>query len=183
MELGLVTPCPLLGTFFLSLLRFHTWQKAKLLLLEGNIPFGKPTLLCSVNNGLCMVSNANQFWGEEQRNKETSNSFNPITCRNAKNSWFVLRDSPSLDFLLYLITRISQNYWMLIGWDGGIFFVYHIRGKRTECWLAETEGIFFLITRVLLVIKRSWLVNRYLSRASEVTRESFSRWNYFFFHI
>ena len=27
---------------------------------------------------------------------------------------------------------------------------YHIRGKITECWLAETQGIFFLI-------KREWL--------------------------
>ena len=36
---------------------------------------------------------------------------------------------------------------------------YRIRAKITECWLAETEGIFFLITRALLVIKRAWLLD------------------------
>ena len=39
----------------------HTWQKAKFLLLEGRTPFGKLTLLCSANKGLCKVSKANQF--------------------------------------------------------------------------------------------------------------------------
>ena len=32
---------------------------------------------------------------------------------------------------------------------------YHMR----DCWLAEKEGIFFLITRALLVIKRTWLLD------------------------
>ena len=32
-----------------------------------------------------------------------------------------------------------------------------MQGKITECWLAETEGIFPLIKRALLVIKRAWL--------------------------
>ena len=36
---------------------------------------------------------------------------------------------------------------------------YHIQGKITESWLAETKGIFFLIMRALLVIKRAWLLN------------------------
>ena len=36
---------------------------------------------------------------------------------------------------------------------------YHMRGKITERWLAEKEGIFFLITRALLVIKRAWLLD------------------------
>ena len=34
-----------------------------------------------------------------------------------------------------------------------------MQGKITECWLAETEGIFFLIKRALLVIKRAWLLD------------------------
>ena len=34
-----------------------------------------------------------------------------------------------------------------------------MRGKITECWLAEKEGIFFLITRALLLIKRAWLLD------------------------
>ena len=33
-----------------------------------------------------------------------------------------------------------------------------MRIKITERWLAEKEGIFFLITRALLVIKRAWLL-------------------------
>ena len=37
------------------------------------------------------------------------------------------------------------------------FFFNHMWGKIIEYWLAETEGIFFLITRALLVIKRAWL--------------------------
>ena len=50
-------------------------------------------------------------------------------------------------------------------------FLYHIRGKITKCCLAETEGIFFLITRVVLVIKRArlvdpdWLTVSYLEQA------------------
>ena len=34
-----------------------------------------------------------------------------------------------------------------------------MRGKITKRWLAEKEGIFFLITRALLVIKRAWLLD------------------------
>ena len=41
--------------------------------------------------------------------------------------------------------------------DGSEF--YHMRGKITEYRLAETEGIFFLITWALLVIKRAWLLD------------------------
>ena len=41
--------------------------------------------------------------------------------------------------------------------DGSEF--YHMRGKITECRLAGTEGIFFLITRALLIIKRAWLLD------------------------
>ena len=33
-----------------------------------------------------------------------------------------------------------------------IIYSYHMQGKITECWLAETEGIFFLI-------KRAWLLD------------------------
>ena len=29
----------------------------------------------------------------------------------------------------------------------------------TECWLAEMEGIFLLITKVFLVINRAWLLD------------------------
>ena len=39
------------------------------------------------------------------------------------------------------------------------FHLYYIRGKTTERWLVETESIFFLITRALLVIKRAWLLD------------------------
>ena len=41
----------------------------------------------------------------------------------------------------------------------GVFLTYHMQGKITECWLAGTEGIFFLIKRALLVIKRAWLLD------------------------
>ena len=32
-----------------------------------------------------------------------------------------------------------------------ILVYHHMQGKTTECWLAETEGLFFLVTRALLV--------------------------------
>ena len=52
------------------------------------------------------------------------------------------------------------------------YYLYHIRDNNTECWLAETEGIFVNLQGTFGnqegMITWSWLVNSCLSRASAV---------------
>ena len=74
---------------------------------------------------------------------------------------------------LSCLSHAGQNYWMLIGWDRGHFFLIKrallvIRGTITWCWLAE-HACIKLVSRFKRILKRNFrdasLLSLILTRA------------------
>ena len=58
------------------------------------------------------------------------------------------------------LSHAGQNYWMLIGWDRGHFFLikralFVIKGMITWCWLAE-HACIKLVSRFKRILKRNF---------------------------
>ena len=66
-----------------------------------------------------------------------------------------------LIFILNDVTLKTSNYWMLIGWDRGYFFLNHPgtfgnqEGMIAWCWLAERAGIK-LVSSIKWILKRNF---------------------------
>ena len=81
------------------------------------------------------------------------------TCLN-KRSQIALQQRTNAR--LHTLSHAGQNYWMLIGWDRGHFFLNHEgtfgnqEGMITWCWLAE-HACIKLVSLFKRILKRNFI--------------------------
>ena len=137
-------------------------KEQKLLLQNGVFVFGHSSkyLACSRLSGseydrksespLFQWSTLTESLGQFCENFATTRGINPLALRPMR-----------------LLITCGTNYWMLIGWDRGNFFLNHEgtfgnqEGMITWYWLAE-HGYIKLVSRFKRILKLS---NRTCSRA------------------
>ena len=135
-----------------------------------------------VGNGISETLNFKIFWGSMPPHPLTLERLRRSKHSSCAYTFKISHYPPAVGDQFWISSRQHSNF----GRIGDQWVV--ISDNITECWLAETEGIFLnhedTFNNQGSMITISWFVNScFISRAREVTRESSSRLNYSFVHI